>query len=174
MNKKVSYYFSLFVTTLLIAMSSCNPDPNTKDTGIDLTKPFTVISHLSSDPEGLNPITATAVYSRSVTNQLFSNLVHYDVQTLKPSPMLIKEMPKLEELSEGPYALASHYEILDEAVWDNGKPITGHDVDFTIKVMLNPKVPADGLRPFVERLKHIEIDKNNPKKFTIYLSLIHI
>lgn len=168
MNKKVSYSFSALVIVLLCLVSSCKTDPSTKSAEVDLTKPFTVVSHLSSDPEGLNPITATAVYSRSVTNQIFSNLVHYDVQTLKPSPMLIKEMPRVEELSDSEYQLASHYEILEEAVWDNGKPITGHDVDFTIKLMLNPKVPADALRPFVERLKHIEIDKSNPKKFIIY------
>ena len=168
MNKKVSYCFSLFVIMLLLVMSSCNPDPATKGAEVDLTKPFTVVSHLPSDPEGLNPITSTTTHSRSVTNQLFSNLVHYDVQTLKASPVLIKEMPRIEKISDGEYPLASHYEIHDEAEWDNGQPITGYDVAFSLKVMLNPKVPADLLRPFVERLKHIVIDENNPKKFTVY------
>ena len=168
MNKKVSYCFSVLVILLLVVVSSCNPDPATKGAEVDLTKPFTVVSHLASDPESLNPVTATGTYSRSVTNQLFSNLVHYDVQTLKASPMLLKEMPKVEELSGGDYPIASHYEILDEAVWDNGQPVTGHDVAFTLKIMLNPKIPADLYRPFVERLKHIVIDENNPKKFTIY------
>jgi len=153
-------------------LSSCKTDPKSGDETIIDNKPFTVVSYLSADPEGLNPITATAVYSRSITNQLFSNLVHYDVQTLKASPMLIKEMPRIEVLdnnSEFPeYNLAMSFEILDEATWDNGQPITGHDVDFTLKVMLNPKVPADGLRPYVERMKHIEIDSSNPKKFTVY------
>ena len=168
MNKKVSYYIPLFVIGLLLLISSCNSDPKPQENGIDLSKPFTVTSHLGADPEGLNPITAATVRSRSVTNQIFSHLVHYDTKTLKASPVLLKKMPEIEKLEKGEYPIAMHYEILDEAVWDNGQPITGHDVEFSIKVMLNPKVPAGALRPFVEKMKHIEIDENNPKKFTIY------
>ena len=132
------------------------------------TQPFTVTSHLGASPDGLNPITSGTVRSRSVTNQIFSHLVHYDTKTLKAAPVLLKEMPIIEKLEGGDYPIAMHYEILDEAIWDNGQPVTGHDVEFTIKVMLNPKVPASGLRPFVEKMKHIEIDKDNPKKFIIY------
>lgn len=168
MNKKVSYYPFLFVIVLLIFLSSCNVDPQTQETEIDLTKPFTVVSHLPADPESLNPVTATGTYSRSVTNQLFSHLVHYDVQTLKASPMLLKEMPKVIKNSEGDYPITLNCEIHDEVVWDNGQPVTGHDVAFTLKIMLNPKIPADQLRPYVERYKHIEVDENNPKKFTIH------
>ena len=168
MNKKVSYCFSVFATILLFFISSCKTDPKPEGESVDLSKPFSVVSHLTTDPEGLNPITSTTTHSRSVTNQLFSNLVHYDIETLKASPVLLKEMPRIEKISDGEYPLASYYEIHDEAEWDNGQPITGHDVAFSLKVMLNPKVPADLLRPFVERLKHIVIDENNPKKFTIY------
>ena len=171
MNKKVSYYSSALVILLLIFISSCNVDPK-PTTGTDTpTKPFTVTSHLGASPEGLNPITSGTVRSRSVTNQIFSHLVHYDTKTLKASPVLLKKMPEIENLEGGEYPIAMHYEILDEAVWDNGQPVTGHDVEFTLKVMLNPKVPADLLRPFIEKMKHIEIDKDNPKKFTIYSDL---
>lgn len=168
MNKKVSYPSSILVIVLFFFISSCETGPSSSSETIVDNKPFTVVSHLPADPEGLNPITATAVYSRSITNQMFTHLVHYDVQTLKASPMLLKSMPRVEKNPEGEYPVASHYEIHDEAVWDNGQPVTGHDVAFTMKIMLNPKIPADLLRPYVERLKHIVVDESNPKKFTIY------
>ncbi len=57
--------------------------------------------------------------------------------------------------------------IREEAVWDNGTPITAEDVIFTTKTIKNPKVNAALLRSFFESVEDIIINDNNPKKFTV-------
>ncbi len=63
--------------------------------------------------------------------------------------------------------LAATWEIRPDAVWGDGEPITGHDVAFTLQVGLSPNVSI-GERERFENIERIEIDKENPKKFTVY------
>ena len=60
-----------------------------------------------------------------------------------------------------------NFEIRQEAVWDNGTPITAEDVAFTIKTVKNPKVNAASIRPFFEFVEDVIVDDNNPKKFAV-------
>ena len=117
----------------------------------------------------LNPALTTQANSRQVMNQIFSNLVHYDTKTLKAMPMLAKELPTITEITEGEYKgkLLCEYEIHEEAVWDDGKPVTAHDVEFSIKAILNPKVGAAPYRAVAISFKDIIIDETNPKKFSL-------
>ncbi|HFB99913.1 MAG TPA: hypothetical protein ENJ53_03825, partial [Phaeodactylibacter sp.] len=130
-------------------------------------KAFTVITHLNAEPDMLNPILSTSAYTRSVTNQIFSNLVHYDTKTLELAPMLAKAVPQSQVIVEGENKgkLMRAYEIHDEAVWEDGTPVTGHDVAFSLKMVMNPKVPAAQYRSFANEIKQVIVDAVNPKKF---------
>ena len=129
----------------------------------------TVVSRLPAEPDMLNPILSSNGYGKQVTNHIFSYLIHYDYETLKLTPMLAVELPKIENITEGKYAgdQASTYEIHKTAVWEDGSPVTAKDVEFTIKIILNTKVLAGRLRAFFGKIKSIQFDENNPKKFTI-------
>jgi ABC-type transport system substrate-binding protein len=69
-------------------------------------------------------------------------------------------MPVIEEKGEG---IAYTFEIHEEAVWDNGTPITGYDYAFTIKSILNPKVNAAHVRGYIEFISDVIVDPENPK-----------
>lgn len=158
----------LFIFAIILGFQSCTTESTSNSTQTK-DESMTVISRLVGEPNMLNPALTTQSNSRRVMNQIFSNLVHYDTRTLKATPMLAKELPKIEEITEGENKgkLLCQYEIHEEAVWDDGKPITGHDVDFSIKAILNPKVAAAPYRAVAISFKDIKIDEANPKKFSL-------
>ena len=159
----------LFIFAIILFFQSCKTDP-AATTGTTTTDgSFTVVSRLVGEPNMLNPALTTQANSRQVMNQIFSNLVHYDTKMLKAMPMLAKELPIIEEITEGEHKgkLLCKYEIHEEAVWDDGKPVTGNDVEFSIKAILNPKVGAAPYRAVAISFKDMIIDEANPKKFSL-------
>jgi len=85
--------------------------------------------------------------------------------------MLAKSRPEKQEIKEGPYAGGTTfaYEILDEAVWDNGQPVLASDYLFTLKAVMNPNTggAAAVFRSVLNSIKEIKIDPENPRKFTV-------
>jgi peptide/nickel transport system substrate-binding protein len=159
----------LFIFAIILFFQSCKTEPAPTSGTATTDENFTVVSHLVGEPNMLNPALTVQANARGVMNQIFSNLVHYDTKTLKAMPMLAKELPTIEEITEGEYKgkLLCKYEIHEAAVWDDGKPVTAHDIDFSIKAILNPKVAAAPYRAVAISFKDIMIDETNPKKFSL-------
>jgi len=44
----------------------------------------------------------------------------------------------------------------DDLTWSDGKPITGHDVVFSFKVIMSSKVPVPAVRPGTDKIRWIE------------------
>ncbi|MEM6965108.1 MAG: ABC transporter substrate-binding protein [Bacteroidota bacterium] len=168
-QRSISHTLLLISCFVFVLLQSCKTDPKS-DAGASVSdEPLTVVSHLNAEPDMLNPIISTSGYTRSVTNHIFQNLVHYDTKTLELAPMLAKAIPQSEVIEAGEYKgkIRRTYEIHDEAIWTDGKPVTGHDVAFSLKAVMNPKVPAPQYRSFSNEYKDIIIDEANPKKFSI-------
>lgn len=129
-----------------------------------------VIIHELSDPDKLNPITSTGAGATYIEHNIFMYLLDVDKENLSVVPWLAKARPTITSIAEGEYAggLKIDYEIKAEAVWDNGTPVTGYDVAFSLKATLNPHVDSEHQRPYIDFVKHIEINKENPKQFTLY------
>ncbi|MEM8908494.1 MAG: ABC transporter substrate-binding protein, partial [Bacteroidota bacterium] len=68
--------------------------------------------------------------------------------------------------------LAYRFEILEEAVWDNGDPVLGSDYLFSIKAVMNPKTGAAApiFRSYFKLIKAVEIDEDNPRRFTVIIA----
>jgi peptide/nickel transport system substrate-binding protein len=171
LNLNSSLLLSLLAALLIV--SSCNLDTPQDD---GTAKESVVNARLPAEPDRLNPLLATSTYSRVVNELVFLSLLQYDPQTLATQPQLAKAKPVVEELEEGPYAggVSYTYELHEEATWDNGSPITGHDFVFTLKVLLNPKVAAAHIRPYLEFIKDVEVDERNPKRFTVFVDKKYI
>ncbi len=127
---------------------------------------------LEAEPDRLNPLLSTISYSRQVFDPLHLYLMNYDPTTLVLVPQLLKETPKIELIKNGVFEGGSKYsfEIREEAVWDDGKPVTAADYEATLKLVFNPFLPTLGYRTFLENIQSFDIDKMNPKKFTIILN----
>ncbi len=127
-----------------------------------------VISHALSDPRQLTPLNASDNTATTVFRQVFQTLVHIDFKTYEIIPVLAKARPTITELDGGKVKL--DFEIREEAKWDNGTPITGKDVDFTLRVLKNPQTDCKALKPYFDKIEDISIDKENPRKFSVLYS----
>lgn len=122
-----------------------------------------VICRQLSDPSGLNPTNTYDAGAGMIKKMLFQTLLNYDTD-LKLIPVLAKKLPIVEQTANGEMLI--EYEIREEAVWDNGTPITAEDVVFTFKAARNLKVDAANIRSSLEFIKDIKTYKNNPKRLT--------
>ncbi len=130
-----------------------------------------LVLRLEAEPNNLNPLLSTSGYNSLVDYQMFGYLLTIDPVSMELAPYLAKSRPAIQELNDGPYAggMSYTYEIHEAAVWDNGTPVTGRDYAFTLKAVLNPFVTgAKRLVPYVQFIKDVVIDPENPKKFTVY------
>jgi len=130
-----------------------------------------VIIHINSNPDKLNPVTMTNSYSQQVSNDIFMSVLGLDNDSIGAIiPALAVARPTVTEVTDGEYkgGLKIDYELKPEAVWDNGTPVTGDDVAFTVKVYKNPKVDCEQGRPYYEFIKDVVVDPTNKKKYSIY------
>ncbi len=135
----------------------------------EVTKETTVTVRQSGDPENLNFILTADANATEIFRLISMPMASFDPSTIGLTPTLLKGMPLATEITEGAYKGGTRFdfEILAEAIWDNGSPITAEDFLFTLKTVFNPNYssPHRSLASFIRR---VEIDENNSKKFSIY------
>ena len=70
--------------------------------------------------------------------------------------------------------LSFDYELKDGIKWDDGTPLTAEDVAFSVKLMLSPLTNNAQIRGnYTTVIKSIELDKENPMKFTMHAQNVH-
>lgn len=130
----------------------------------------TVYVRLQAEPDRLNPLVSTSVYARVVSEQFFHAPLTFDPKTLEAIPWLAVSRPLIKPIVEGPYkgGLSYTFELIKEAKWDDGSPVTAADVVFTFKAIFNPKVNAEAYRSYFSSIRDIVIDPANNRKYTVY------
>lgn len=163
----------LFVITLFffVSFSACTNDPADKKDVKEEAAPKIVRSRLRAEPKQISPILTTKSHELQVANHVFPTLLNFHPETYELSPVLVKSRPEKKLLNEGPYkgGVSYTYEILDEAVWDNGKPVLASDYLFSMKALFNPNVKANAYQGVLNPLKEVTLDPTNPKRFTVIL-----
>lgn len=158
MNISKTVLFCLVI--VFCSASLCTKSVDYKRTG------NSVVVRMESDADRLNTILTQTQYGRIPSDLAQMNLMTYN-DSFELVPYLVKSQPITKDLPND--AVSYTFEILDEAVWDDGKPVTGKDYLFTLKIILNPKVEGV-IGPFVEEIKDVQIDPKNPKRFTVVMS----
>ncbi|BDS12278.1 ABC transporter substrate-binding protein [Aureispira anguillae] len=169
-NKSIYSNLSLFlVACLILACYSCSSDSNGKQgesTSKNIPDDFTVRILLRGNTDGLNVALAqSAISSEILINNVHCSLLETNPKGFDLRPYLAIKKPEIEILYDDHIALS--YEIREEAVWDNGTPITAEDYAFTVKAIKNPKTNAAAQRSYLEFIEEVEIDPHNPKKFKV-------
>ena len=161
---KLRVALSLALLALLLVFS-CKTDQHTHWKHNDNT----VRVRLSAGIQALNPYLARSAWVRVVTELIFQYPMDFDPETLEMAPQLLKAPPIVTDIADGEFAGGQSFafEILDEAVWDDGQPVTGHDYEFSVKILFNPKLPLQAYANYFEFVKDIKVDAANPKKFTV-------
>jgi len=129
----------------------------------------TVITHILSQPDGLHPFNDNSAMRTFVFQYTQKTLIKLDIESLEYIPMLAKEMPTASEDN-----LSFTYELKDGIKWDDGTPLTAKDVAFSVKLMLSPLTNNAQIRSnYTTVIKSIELDKENPMKFTMHAQNVH-
>jgi ABC-type transport system substrate-binding protein len=130
------------------------------------------IIRMEGEADRLNPFLVTTNYGRMVVENMYMYLLTYDPVSLELQPDLAKSRPVVEDIRSGPNAggIAYTFEILEEATWDNGTPVTAADYIFSLKALLNPLVQAAPVRAYLGGFSGVEADPRNPKKFRVILA----
>jgi len=157
---KIRYLFSLLI---LLIIFSCGSDSqgekNENILDIALTK----------EPAGLNPYVIATSNAREVYQYIFVPVADFDPVTYELTPILVKEIPKLEPITSGEFEGGYQYtfEFKDDAVWDDGSPITGEDYVFSVKAVKHPLTSTAGYSGYFQWISDIKIDSLNPRKFSV-------
>ncbi len=153
-------------------LSACknDPAPSQKTTPAFKRTSNHLIVTLDSEPKTLHPIISTSAGERQIYELLYSYLMVPDEKTLEYIPQLAKAKPLIAETTEGQYqgGMNFTFELHNEAVWDDGTPITGKDYIFALKSILNPGINAPRVLPYLEFIGDVKVDADNPKKITVF------
>ncbi len=155
---------SAIATSFLV---SCGGGESKKITGSP-----DVIIHELSDADMLNPTNYSDAGAGYIIKNIYSSLMEIDFKKLELTPLLAEARPQIEKTPEG--GLRITYTIRPEAKWDNGQAITPQDVEFTLKVIKNPKVKNERIRPYYEFITDFVTYPEEPRKFTLVSNTVYI
>jgi peptide/nickel transport system substrate-binding protein len=111
-----------------------------------------LVSHILSDPESLNPLTSNDATSSSILGHIFESLLTRDPKTLEIKPDLATERPQISDDK-----LTYTFSIRRDAHFQDGQPLSGQDVLFSLKVIKNPWVNAPFRRVYYQSLVQAEL-----------------
>jgi peptide/nickel transport system substrate-binding protein len=109
----------------------------------------TLNRRLEAEPPTLNAVLQDSDYESFVLAEISRNLIDFD-KDLK----IIGGLADRWEISPDQRTYTFH--IRDEAVWEDGSPVTAADAVFTIQKIVDPKVPAALLAPNMDGLERVE------------------
>ena len=118
-------------------------------------KPVTgdwLVMHSLSDPEQLNPLTSNDSASSDVLELIFEGLLSRDPRTLAFKPVIAEARPEISQDH-----LSYTFKIRKDAHFQDGRPVTGEDILFSVKAIKCPFVNAPFLRVYFNSLIDAEL-----------------
>jgi peptide/nickel transport system substrate-binding protein len=168
--------FFITITASLIFISSCGKKGGDKtdnknldsakvssvDTAGASTGDWVVIREMS-DAEKMNPIVSTDASADEIQSYIFEALLNQDRITYDLIPG-VAELPET-----APDYLSYIFKLKKNVIFSDGKPLTGEDVIYTLKVIKIPFVDDAALRNYFESVQKAELVGGDPYtvKFTM-------
>ena len=124
----------------------------------------------SQEYDSLNPLVMSSMISTTLHRMTNRSLVNLDADS-KWVAQLAKEIPTIEngkaKIVEigGKKKIVAQWEILDNAKWGDGNPLTCADFAFALKVAASPNVSV-GEKETYTQVEKIDFDPKTPKKCT--------
>ncbi len=123
-----------------------------------------LVHHWLSDPTYLHPANVTAQNAVIIMGLTQCVLVAVDQVNRVIKPMLVKALPQVSGDN-----LKFTYELLAEATWDDGTPITSEDIIFTFKANKSPFTDNPSKKTALHNIRTITSDSLNAKRFTVIM-----
>jgi len=128
--------------------------------------PDEVVIHNLSDPDMLNPTNYQAADAEYICKRIFGTLMWLDFKTLEFVPYLAESKAAFKENKDGSVDVT--YKIRQEAIWDDGTPVTAKDAEFSLKVLSCPGVNSEQQKPYFDKLSQIILYPDDPKKISLH------
>lgn len=125
---------------------------------------------INQEFENLNPIIKQMLATTYISSFVNRRLTVID-ENGKWIPQVVVSIPTLENggakliTVEKDKKIEAQWEILPNAKWGDGTPVTGHDVAFSWKLATSDNVSV-GEKEVYSQVEKITVDPTNPKKFT--------
>jgi len=117
----------------------------------DVNWDATMNRHLLGDIKSTNPIMISATAEFDISGLISYGLFSFDWTM---TPFAAKETVVSWQTSKD--RMYDKVVMRDDCTWSDGTPITAHDVVFTFKTILNPKVPVPAVRSGTDKLRWVE------------------
>jgi peptide/nickel transport system substrate-binding protein len=121
-----------------------------------------LLVHSLSDPEQLNPLTSNDAAASSILQYIMQSLLTRDPRTLELKPLIAAARPAISA-----DRLSYTFTIRRDAHFQDGRPLTGEDVLFSIKAIKCPLVNAPFLRVYFNSV----IDARLVDQFTVQFTI---
>ena len=144
-----------------VKVAEAPPPASPKDLDKLVTGDWLVI-HSLSDPEQLNPLTSSDASSSEVNGFIFESLLSRNPRTLELKPLIAESRPEISENK-----LVYTFKIRKDARFQDGRPLTGEDVLFSVKAIKCPFVNAPFLRVYFNSLVDAELIEPYTIRFVI-------
>src|SRR4051794_40464279 len=156
--------FGRLIFSLLLVLAGCGdktdikvPDgqPSSASANVD-GQPVTgdwLVTHSSSDPEQLNPVTSNDATASEVLAYIFETLLMRDPETLELKPYLAEQRPELSADK-----LTYTFQLRRDVRFQDGHALTAEDVLFSLKVIKCSLVNAPFLRVYYNSVVDARVD----------------
>lgn len=176
--KKFNIAVVLFLTAVIFIScgrkkETANSNENVKFSLTELTPPDVkdatvgdwVIKQEMADAEKLNPTVTNDATAQGIYIYIYEPLVDVDRVTYEIKPIIAKAPPVVSDDH-----LSYTFDLKEDVTFSDGKPLTGEDLIFTIKTVMNPFTDAQALRNYFADLKSAELVDGNKYKVRINMS----
>jgi peptide/nickel transport system substrate-binding protein len=134
-----------------VKVADIKPALSKEEAGKPVTGDWLVL-HSLSDPEVLNPLTSSDSASSEVNGFIFEGLLTREPKTLAIKPYIAVARPDIS-----PDKLTYTFKIRKDVRFQDGRPLTGADVLFSVKAIKCPFVNAPFLRVYFNSLVDAEL-----------------
>ncbi|MBL1180805.1 MAG: ABC transporter substrate-binding protein [Bacteroidetes bacterium] len=162
--RQIKFYSFLVVISFIAASCGGNKKKNNGN-------PI-VIVHELSDAQMLNPVNYSDAAAGYIITNIYQNLLGIDFKTLELVPILAESRPEITTSPDSQLFIT--YRIREQARWDDGSPITAKDIEFSLKVIKNPRVDNLNNKPYFEFITDMKFYDDDPKKFTFVCKGVYI
>ena len=127
--------------------------------------PGTVRIRWAHDPETLDPLVLPNQQAIDIANLLHCGLLQLDFERQVFAPALADAMPRQQYLGDSLTLIS--YCLRPAATWDDGRPVTARDIEFTLKLMHCPGLPNEVAQSQYSFIEEIRYEPQAPRCFTL-------
>lgn len=118
-----------------------------------------IVKQEMSDAEKLCPTVTNDATAQGIYVYIFDNLLDVNRETYQQEPVLAKSLPVISDDH-----LSYTFDLREDVRFSDGRPFSGDDVIFTVKIIKNPFTDAQAIRNYFNDVKNVELVDGNKYK----------